>query len=108
MGARRCCVGNCSSTNRTHRLYRFPKNHHLSLLWLSFLTPTTIDLSGLSTDQLGHKYVCQKHFDRLQFDYRGNRLRHGYPSLFSDKEIFYGIPLPTDGKKIFAPRISSL
>ncbi|KAF9407962.1 hypothetical protein HW555_012193, partial [Spodoptera exigua] len=93
MDVRKCCVGNCSSTNRTHRLFLLPKDDNLRELWLSFLIPTNIELTGLSKHQLLTKRVCQNHFDRYQFDSMGNRLRHGYPCLFSDKEISFGIPL---------------
>ncbi|XP_022823949.1 uncharacterized protein LOC111354634 [Spodoptera litura] len=93
MNVRKCCVGNCQSTNRTHRLFLLPKDDNLRDLWLSFLIPTNIELSGLSKNQLLSKRVCQNHFDRYQFDSVGNRLRHGYPCLFSDKEISLGIPL---------------
>ncbi|XP_022830991.1 uncharacterized protein LOC111359629 [Spodoptera litura] len=93
MNVRKCCVGNCQSTNRTHRLFLLPKDDNLRDLWLSFLIPTNIELSGLSKNQLLSKRVCQNHFDRYQFDSVGNRLRHGYPCLFSDKEISFGIPL---------------
>ncbi|KPJ14188.1 hypothetical protein RR48_06938 [Papilio machaon] len=93
MDLRKCCLGNCSSTNRTHRLFYLPKDDNLRQLWLSFLIPTNIELSGLSKEQLLAKRVCQKHFDRYQFDNTGNRLRSGYPCLFTAKEIFYGSPL---------------
>ncbi|KAF9408378.1 hypothetical protein HW555_011915, partial [Spodoptera exigua] len=97
MDVRKCCVGNCSSTNRTHRLFLLPKDDNLRELWLSFLIPTNIELTGLSKHQLLTKRVCQNHFDRYQFDSMGNRLRHGYPCLFSDKEISFGIPLSSTG-----------
>ncbi|XP_045781417.1 zinc finger protein 567-like isoform X3 [Maniola jurtina] len=90
---RKCCVVGCDANNRTHRLFSLPKNDKLRELWLSKLIPVNIELSGLSKGQLVNKYVCQKHFDRRQFDGMGNRLAHGYPCLFTEKEILYGIPL---------------
>ncbi|KAF9419412.1 hypothetical protein HW555_004060, partial [Spodoptera exigua] len=93
MDVRKCCVNNCSSTNGTHRLFCFPKDDKLRELWLSYVIPTNKELSGLSKHQLLSKRVCQNHFDRYQFDGMGNRLRYGYPCLFSEKEISFGIPL---------------
>ncbi|XP_022825417.1 uncharacterized protein LOC111355632 isoform X1 [Spodoptera litura] len=90
---RKCCVVGCNATNKTHRLFNFPKNDKLRELWLSFLIPVNAMLSGLSKDQLISRYVCQKHFDRYQFDGTGNRLQHGYPSLFTSMEILHGVPL---------------
>ncbi|CAG4909338.1 unnamed protein product [Colias eurytheme] len=60
---------------------------------MSFLVPTNSSLIGLSKDQLRHKRVCEKHFDRYQFDEEGKRLRHSYPCLFTDDEIAHGVPL---------------
>ncbi|CAK1597546.1 unnamed protein product [Parnassius mnemosyne] len=90
---RKCCVVGCNANNKTHRLFNFPKDDKLRELWLSFLVPVNIELSGLSKEQLLNRYVCQKHFDRQQFDGMGNRLAHGYPCLFTASEILHGIPL---------------
>ncbi|KAJ8725850.1 hypothetical protein PYW08_004033 [Mythimna loreyi] len=90
---RRCCVVGCDGTNKTHRLFKFPRNDKLRELWLSFLIPVNVMLSGLSKEQLLGRYVCHKHFDRHQFDGTGNRLAHGYPCLFTPQEILYGVPL---------------
>lgn len=98
MPSRKCCVGGCDSTSETHRLFNIPKNDRLRELWLSFLIPTNVELSGLSKEQLVSKLVCQNHFDRHQFDGAGNRIQHGYPSLFSPKEISHGIVLSASGK----------
>ncbi|XP_045504408.1 uncharacterized protein LOC123701039 [Colias croceus] len=68
-------------------------NDYLRNLWMSFLVPTNSSLIGLSKDQLRHKRVCEKHFDRYQFDEEGKRLRHSYPCLFKDDEIAHGVPL---------------
>lgn len=95
MGLRKCCVGDCQSTNRTHRLFYFTKDDNLRKLWLSFVVPTNIGLCGLTKEQLLDKCVCQNHFDQYQFDgMTGNSgLRHGYPCLISEKEVHFGIPL---------------
>ncbi|CAH2108331.1 unnamed protein product [Euphydryas editha] len=93
MGLFKCCVGGCSATNETHRLFSFPKNDHLRNLWLSFLVPTNSILVGLSKEQLLRKRVCEKHFDKHQFDEEGKRLRYSYPCLFTDDEIAHGVPL---------------
>ncbi|CAG4986111.1 unnamed protein product [Parnassius apollo] len=90
---RKCCVVGCNANNKTHRLFNFPKDDKLRELWLSFLVPVNIKLSGLSKEQLLNRYVCQKHFDRQQFDGVGNRLAHGYPCLFTAREMMHGIPL---------------
>lgn len=89
----KCCVVGCTSTNETHRLYNLPKDDKLRALWLSFLVPVNSELLGLSKDQLVNKRVCQKHFDRSQLDDMGNRLKDGYPCLFSSEEVEHGVPL---------------
>ncbi|XP_060810322.1 uncharacterized protein LOC106139307 isoform X2 [Amyelois transitella] len=93
MAYRKCCVGGCVSTSKTHCLFNLPKDDGLRKLWLSFLIPTNVELSGLSKDQLVNKRVCHDHFDRYQFDGMGNRLKNGYPCLFTPKEIYHGVPL---------------
>ncbi|CAK1580459.1 unnamed protein product [Parnassius mnemosyne] len=92
----KCCVVGCNSTNKTHRLYNLPKDDKLRALWLSFLVPVNSELLGLSKDQLVNKRVCQKHFDKYQLDEKGNRLKDGYPCLFSTEEIEHGVPLSGD------------
>ncbi|XP_052746955.1 uncharacterized protein LOC128199822 [Bicyclus anynana] len=92
---RKCCVVACNATSETHRLFYLPKNDKLRELWLTFLIPVNVKLSGLSKAQLVTKQVCQKHFDRHQFDNQGNRLAHGYPCLFTEDEILHGVPLST-------------
>ncbi|XP_028156295.1 uncharacterized protein LOC114349898 isoform X2 [Ostrinia furnacalis] len=92
----KCCVVGCASTDKTHRLYNFPKDDKVRALWLSFLVSVNSELLGLTKDQLLNKRVCQKHFDKYQLDGEGNRLRHGYPCLFSTKEVEHGVPLSGD------------
>ncbi|XP_052743472.1 uncharacterized protein LOC112045019 isoform X4 [Bicyclus anynana] len=100
---RKCCVVACNATSETHRLFYLPKNDKLRELWLTFLIPVNVKLSGLSKAQLVTKQVCQKHFDRHQFDNKGNRLAHGYPCLFTEDEILHGVPLSTLGCNITEP-----
>ncbi|CAB3245216.1 unnamed protein product [Arctia plantaginis] len=90
---RKCCVVSCNANNETHRLFKFPKDDKLRELWLFYLVPVNVQLSGLTKGQLLNKYVCHLHFDRHQFDGAGNRLALGYPCLFTSKEILHGIPL---------------
>lgn len=93
MGLFKCCVGGCNATSETHRLYMFPKNDSLRNLWMSSLVPTNSLLIGLSKEQLLRKRVCEKHFDKHQFDEEGKRIRYSYPCLFTDDEIAHGVPL---------------
>lgn len=95
MGLIKCVVGGCNATNETHRLFSFPKNDHLRNLWMSFLVPANANLIGLSKEQLLRKRVCEKHFDKHQFDEEGKRLRYSYPCLFTDDEITHGVILPS-------------
>ncbi|XP_052746565.1 uncharacterized protein LOC128199712 isoform X2 [Bicyclus anynana] len=97
MGLFKCCVGGCNATSETQKLYSFPKNDNLRSLWLSFLVPTNSLLIGLSKDQLIRKRVCEKHFDKQQFDEEGKRLRYSYPCLLTDVEIAHGEPRPSTG-----------
>ncbi|KAH9636393.1 hypothetical protein HF086_011250 [Spodoptera exigua] len=97
MGTKKCCVGGCNATSETHRLFSFPKNDELRNLWMSFLVPTNSLLIGLSKEQLLRKRVCEKHFDKYQFDHDGKRLRYSYPCLLSHKEIAHGVPLSVTG-----------
>ncbi|XP_061707301.1 uncharacterized protein LOC133517862 [Cydia pomonella] len=64
---------------------------------MSFLVPTNPLLLGLSKEQLLRKRVCEKHFDKQQFDAEGKRLRFSYPCLFRDDEIAHGEPLAALG-----------
>lgn len=93
----KCCVGGCDSTKETLRLFSFPKKESLRNLWLSFLVPTNPLLIGLSKEQLLRKRVCEKHFDKHQFDEEGKRRRYSYPTLFTSKEIAHGEPFPPAG-----------
>ncbi|XP_063543133.1 uncharacterized protein LOC134751589 [Cydia strobilella] len=94
----KCCVSGCKATNETHRLFVFPKKDMLRNLWMSFLVPTNPLLLGLSKEQLLRKRVCEKHFDKHQFDkFKGKRLRFSYPCLFTDDEITHGEPLAAVG-----------
>ncbi|CAK1591217.1 unnamed protein product, partial [Parnassius mnemosyne] len=97
MGYKKCCVYGCNSTNETHRFFSFPRNDKLRNLWMSFIAPTNPKLIGLSKDQLLGKHVCEKHFDRYQFDYEGKRLRYSYPCLITEEEIAHGVPLTATG-----------
>ncbi|KAJ8728896.1 hypothetical protein PYW07_006592 [Mythimna separata] len=97
MGNKKCCVGGCNATSETHRLFSFPKNDKLRNLWVSFLVRTNSLLIGLSKEQLLRKRVCEKHFDKYQFDHDGRRLRYSYPCLLTHKEIAHGVPLCVAG-----------
>lgn len=97
MGPLKCCVGGCNSTSASHRLFCFPTNDSLLSLWMSFLVPHNSSLIGLSKDTLRKKRVCEKHFDKHQFDGEGKRIRHSYPCLFTDAELAHGEPLSTAG-----------
>ncbi|XP_063822851.1 uncharacterized protein LOC135072744 [Ostrinia nubilalis] len=70
----------------SNRVKKLPYNGHRSET--CFQTATS--------DQLLNKRVCQKHFDKYQLDGEGNRLRHGYPCLFSTEEVEHGVPLSGD------------
>lgn len=37
------------------------------------------------------KGVCEKHFEKSQFDQAGGRIRHSYPCLLSEKEMLHGV-----------------
>lgn len=43
------------------------------------------------------KRVCEKHFDKHQFDEEGKRLWYSNPTLFTSKEIAHGEPFPPAG-----------
>ncbi|XP_063894120.1 uncharacterized protein LOC135117821 [Helicoverpa armigera] len=100
MAFRKCCVGDCESTSNSHKLFYMPLNDNLRNLWLSFLIPTNPNLLGLTKNQLRNKFVCDKHFDRTQFDDRGVRNRYSYPCLFTRTEILHGVPLSTEEYRV--------
>ncbi|XP_045506747.1 uncharacterized protein LOC123702933 isoform X1 [Colias croceus] len=93
----KCCVGGCDATKENNRLFCFPKIDSLRNLWLNFIVPRNPHLIGLSKEQLRNKRVCEKHFDKHQFDGEGKRIRYSYPCLFRDEEIACGEPLAPPG-----------
>lgn len=98
MERKKCCVSDCNATNQTYKLFCFPKNDCLRKLWLDFLVPRSSSLIGLTKEQLLRKYVCERHFDKAQYDQDGKRIRFSYPCLFSAAEIQHGMPLPSESK----------
>lgn len=93
----KCVVPGCGSTSDTHRLFCFPKKEFLLKMWLFYLVPVASSILLFSPDQLTKKRVCERHFDKHQFDYKGQRIRYSYPCLFRDSEIECGEPLATPG-----------
>ncbi|XP_063894223.1 uncharacterized protein LOC110377900 isoform X2 [Helicoverpa armigera] len=96
----KCCVGGCDSKSTTHRLFCFPENDKLRSLWLKVLIPKNPALEGLAKTQLKGKRVCEKHFDKTQFDRCGVRIRYSCPSLFTPSEILHGVPFIIKGGSV--------